>query len=165
MSNSFVVRHANRLTHYFIVFLYIMIALELCVLGFFLYVSAHPEVEETLSLATSMQPETFTELYFENHRKLPQRVSSSRLYSFSFTLHNQEKKDMVYDYEVYLEHGTQKYLLDRNNVMVGRDKYETITSEFAMNGDIPKSRVVVSLISKNQQIAFWIIGANYEEKI
>jgi hypothetical protein len=45
------------------------------VVGFFQLVKYVPSVEEALILATTVKPETFTELYFEDHLSLPNQVT------------------------------------------------------------------------------------------
>jgi len=41
----------------------------------FLIVEYVPSVKEAFILATTMKPETFTELYFEDHLSLPNKVT------------------------------------------------------------------------------------------
>jgi hypothetical protein len=62
----------------------------------FLVVECVPSVKEALILATTVKPETFTELYFEDHLSLPNKVTLFKEDNFKFTIHNLENKDMIY---------------------------------------------------------------------
>jgi hypothetical protein len=111
------------------------------------------------TLATSkVQPETFTELYFENSTQLPSQVVPKHPYAFQFTLHNLESKNMEYRYEVYLEAGNNKLVFDKGTVFVKENNYKTIQERFVSASVLPKSAIVVDLTNKNQQIDFLIEG-------
>jgi hypothetical protein len=105
------------------------------------------------------QPETFTELSFEDNLHLPSEVIPRHPYFFQFTLHNVEGKDMEYSYEVYVEVGQDRLIFDKGTVFVNENDYKTIQERFATASVLPKSEIVVDLINKNQQIDFWIDGA------
>lgn len=51
-------------------------------------------------LLTRPAPESFTELYFNNHLSLPEYVEENTQYNFSFSINNLENRDMGYDYVV-----------------------------------------------------------------
>jgi hypothetical protein len=108
-------------------------------------------------LAKTARSEPFTELYFEDYLHLPSTVTPKHLYSFQFTLHNLEDKDMEYPYEVYAEVGQGKFIIfDKGTVFVKKNEYITIQEKFAIASVFPRSEIVVNLINKNQQIDFWI---------
>lgn len=116
-----------------------------------------PKVKEMVVLATTKKPETFTELYFENHLNLPSTANKEKEYSFEFTIHNLEYKEMNYPYEVYIEtNGTKKYI-EKKSVSLNHDNFVTIKQEFSVN-EATRSAVVVNLINKNQEIRFWMEG-------
>ena len=77
-----------------------------------------PSVKEALILATTVKPETFTELYFENHLSLPKEVTLFKEYNFKFTIHNLENKDMEYPYEVYINVNGEKQIIDKISVSI-----------------------------------------------
>jgi hypothetical protein len=112
------------------------------------------------SIATGKaQSETFTELYFEDNLHLPSEVIPKRSYFFQFTLHNLEGKDMEYPYEVYIKVGQEKLLFDKGTIFVKENDYRTIQERFATADVLPKSEIVVDLLSKNQFVDFWIEGS------
>ncbi len=53
----------------------LLLAVCFIVVGFFQLVKYVPSVKEALILATTVKPETFTELYFEDHLSLPNKVT------------------------------------------------------------------------------------------
>jgi len=114
-------------------------------------------VKNAITLATTKEPQTFTELYFENHLSLPDKVTLFEENNFEFTIHNLENKDMEYPYEVYIDTNGEKQAISMDSVLIEANEYKTITVDFTITIPIPRSRVVVNLINKNEQISFWII--------
>jgi hypothetical protein len=102
------------------------------------------------------EPETFTELYFDNHLKLPSTVKINTLQTFSFTIHNEEYKTVTYPYEVYITGSNGQQLIDLKSVTLDQDHYKTIKETFSVTKPIKREEVIVKLTSLNQQIDFWI---------
>ena len=132
------------------------------VIGFFLIVKCVPSAKEALILATTVKPETFTELYFEDHLSLPNKVALFKENNFRFTIHNLENKDMEYPYEVYVDLNGEKLMIDENSVLLKNNEYKTITEDFKITiliaeiFQLQRVKVIVNLLSKNQQIHFWM---------
>jgi len=122
----------------------------------FLVVECVPSLKEALILATTVKPETFTELYFEEHLSLPNKVTLFKENNFKFTIHNLENKDMEYPYEVYIEVNGERQSIDKNSVLIKNNEYETISEDFTITVPMQRVKVVVNLINKNQQIHFWM---------
>ena len=122
----------------------------------FLLVECVPSVKEAFILATTKKPETFTELYFEDHLSLPNKVTFFKENNFKFTIHNLENKDMIYIYEVYIDVNREKQIIDKNSVLIKNNEYKTITEDFTITVPTQRVKAVVNLISKNQQIHFWM---------
>ena len=122
----------------------------------FLVVECVPSVKEALILATTVKPETFTELYFEDHLSLPNKVVIFKENNFKFTIRNLENKDMVYIYEVYIDVNREKHMIDKNSVLIKNNEYKTITEDFTITIPMQRVKVVVNLIDKNQPIHFWM---------
>lgn len=126
------------------------------------YLFTIPSIKENWALATTIKPETFTELYFENHLALPTTAVKEQSYDFNFTIHNLENKDMQYTYNMYIQIGNQKQSLDKKTVFIKNNEYKTITEGFKLTEDIERARIVINLINKNQEIAFWIQNPNVD---
>ena len=124
--------------------------------GIFLLVNYVPSVKEAFILATTKKPETFTELYFEDHLSLPNKVTLFQENNFKFTIHNLENKDMEYPYEVYIDVNGERQSIDKSSVLIKNNEYKTITQTFIITTPIQRAKIVVNLINKNQQIDFWM---------
>ena len=134
----------------------LLLAVCFIVVGFFQLVKYVPSVKEALILATTVKPETFTELYFEDHLSLPNKVTLFKENNFKFTIHNLENKDMIYIYEVYIDVNREKQMIDKNSVLIKNNEYKTITEDFTITVPTQRVKVVINLIGKNQQIHFWM---------
>ena len=134
----------------------LLLAVCFIVVGFFQLVKYVPSVKEALILATTVKPETFTELYFEDHLSLPNKVTLFKENNFKFTIHNLENKDMEYPYEVYIDVNREKQMIDKRSVLIKNNEYKTITENFTITIPMQRVKVVINLITKNQQIHFWM---------
>jgi len=112
----------------------------------------------TLALATTVKPETFTELYFENHLQLPSTVSSNQTITFTFTVHNLEYKTYTYPYEVTLDQNGTKTSIDKGTFTLPQNGYKKVTETYTLTQPITRAKVDVNLTNKNQDIFFWIDG-------
>jgi hypothetical protein len=137
------------------IFLCCFILFGLIAIGFQV-LSQNKNFRNTIALATTVKPETFTELYFENHLSLPSEIKPYKTYSFSFTIHNLENQDMTYPYEIYLQAENTKIPVDQGTVFIKNNQHKTIVKTFIVNAPLTKSLIVVNLTNKNQQIDFWI---------
>ena len=122
----------------------------------FIVVECVPSVKESVVLATSVKPESFTELYFDDHLSLPNKITLFKENNFKFTIHNLENKDMEYPYEVYIDLNGEKLMIDKGSVLIKNNEYKTISEDFTITVPMQRAKVVVNLISKNQQIHFWM---------
>ena len=122
----------------------------------FIVVECVPSVKEALILATTVKAETFTELYFEDHLYLPDKVTLFKENNFKFTIHNLENKDMEYPYEVYIDVNREKQMIDKDSVLIKNNEYKTISEAFTITVPMQRAKVAINLISKNQQIHFWM---------
>ena len=135
----------------------LLLAVCFIVVGSFRLVKYVPSVKEALTLATTVKPETFTELYFEDHLSLPDKVTLFKENNFKFTIHNLENKDMEYKYEIYVDMTKKrKRMIDKGSVLIKNNEYKTISEEFTITIPIQRVKVAVNLISKSQQIHFWM---------
>lgn len=136
--------------------LYSVAAIELLLAGGF-HLYTYPSVRQTIVLATTVQPERFTELYFEDHMDLPKDALPNKEYSFEFSVHNLEYMDIKYNYETFIENGEEKVEIDHGSFVLKHDEVRTIKQDYSLLKEIPRSKVVVNLKNKkNQQIHFWV---------
>ncbi|MFA5750361.1 MAG: hypothetical protein WC895_04010 [Candidatus Shapirobacteria bacterium] len=134
----------------------VVLLLIVIILGFKLikFAKSNSAIREAIHLATTIQPETFTELYFENHTQLPNKIIGWNKYPFSFTIHNLEDKDMEYPYSVYTVRNDKKVITyQEDKVTIKKGEYKTITVTIKALKPLD-TKVVVDLTDKNQQISF-----------
>jgi hypothetical protein len=147
----------TKLNYHRIIRIEILILVAL--FGFILFkvYKSNPAIREAIVLATTVKPETFTELYFENHTQLSDTITRWQEYPFSFTIHNLEYKDMEYPYTVYLQRDNEKIILSQGSVSLKQDEYKTIEDTVGPFKDL-RTKIVVELTNKNQIISYWLDG-------
>ena len=104
------------------------------------------------------EPEPFTELYFEDHLKLPSKLSAGGLGGkrFRFTVHNLEYKEMDYPYEIREIEGERERTLDSGGFSLKHDKYKTIGVDFKNSTGSGRVKIEICLTEKDQCIHFWM---------
>lgn len=132
----------------------LLLAISL-VVGASYVVNNVPAVKEAIVLATTIKPETLTELYFEDHNNLPKTITRYDFYNFLFTIHNLEYKDMEYPYIIYLQTSDKKIILDENKIEVKNGEYKSIKEDFGPLKSL-RMKIVVELLNRNQLISFWM---------
>lgn len=146
----------NKKTNYQLIIRIELLILAVCfVIGLFQFVNIPPSLEEVIALATTRKPETFTELYFENHVNLPKDIKRFEQYKFTFTIHNLENKDIDYPYIVYLQRGAEKTIIYKDRVYVKNNEFKSIKKTVGPLKNL-RSKIVVELVDKNQNISFWM---------
>lgn len=107
--------------------------------------------------ALTPKPETFTELYFEDHLNLPKRVVVGQENSFSFTIHNLEGKNVNYPLEVTVinEASSSTMTIFKGAVVVGDQESKTLPITYVIpEGLGEKIKIEVFLKNLNQRIFF-----------
>jgi hypothetical protein len=130
--------------------------------SFFLYQEKSVVYADLNSLKLIPQPETFTELYFENASYLPRATVAGQPISFSFGIHNVEYATMTYPYEVYFEYpdGSQIYFTS-GTVTLASDASTSIPVTYTFQASGLVGKVVVDLPSLgDQQIDFLLPNNN-----
>lgn len=113
------------------------------------------DLKSTLVKATTVKPEPFTELYFEDHTKLPKTIQPDAPHDFTFTVSNQEGRSEEYSYSVYFEDGSDKVIIDEGSFVLNNNNSKSKDIEFT-SIDAEKLKVTVELTNKKQQISFWM---------
>lgn len=142
--------------------LFIIIISEICILGFNV-LSQNSNFMNTVALATTVKPETFTELYFENNAKLPSTVTQNKTFHFSFTVHNLEYQKYTYPYEVSLQQNGKNIEVSKGTFTLQQNQYKTIAETYILTQQITRAKIDVNLTNLNQDIFFWINGKGVNE--
>jgi len=108
----------------------------------------------TFKLATSHQPERFTELYFTDPNNLPARIDSTKTYKQTFAVVNHEASSMTYTYHIEVSGVSGSHEYPTQQVTVGSG--QKVSVPFTYEALAPKAdqTVTVVLVSKNQSIHF-----------
>lgn len=110
--------------------------------------------------ALTPRPETFTELYFENHLELPKTVLVDSQNEVSFTIRNLEYKTMIYPVEVIAtpENSDLKLTLMTSSITLnqGASRTMTVPFSFAEHYSLVRMKISVNLINLDQSIHFWV---------
>ena len=114
-----------------------------------------PGVRKAFALATTVQPERLTELYFENSSNLPKNIIPHQKYAFAFTIHNLEGRLMTYPYVVSIQTPNLIVIHDKGQVLLKNGEAKSISENIGPFENI-KSQIVVELVNRNQNISFWM---------
>jgi hypothetical protein len=90
--------------------------------------------------------EPLTEIYFENHTKLPINIFLNESYDYSFTIHNLEYQEMEYNYTVLAEYNTTIVELDKGVVVLEDNTSITYERNFSMNEPFKRARIEVVVV-------------------
>jgi|GEM_PF-838474 len=109
--------------------------------------------------ALTPKPETFTELYFDDHLTLPKTVIEGQPHQFSFTIHNLEGKNVNYPIEVMAinEASPSSVVLSSEAVVVANQESKAVPITYVLpTGFGERVKVQVLLKNLNQSIHFWV---------
>jgi len=79
-------------------------------------------------LLTRPAPESFTELYFNNHTMLPEYISLNVSYPYSFTIHNLENANTTYNYTVSTEYYDMDYSCEKPELYLEQSNSSRIST-------------------------------------
>ena len=108
-----------------------------------------------LFVFTNQSPETFTELYFEDHQDLPSEISLGEDSSFSFSIHNLEQETVTYEYLIYIVIDGEEEEIALSSVILKSEQTATITQSFSISDEFESAQVIVE--ANGQEIYFWLI--------
>jgi len=86
-------------------------------------------------ILTRPAPESFTELYFNNHTILPEYVSQGTKYNYSFTMHNLENNATNYNYTISTELYQLDYSCENPDLYLETQGNDTIPTRYTETND------------------------------
>lgn len=90
--------------------------------------------------------EPLTEMYFEDHTKLPKNIFPTKDYNFSFTVHNLEYIYMDYSYLIKEEHNNQITILKNSSFSLANNGSITIFQPFKIKDkDFQRAEISIEL--------------------
>jgi uncharacterized membrane protein len=136
----------------------------LLVLGavFFVLLSDSSRRDSVLSyLNLKPVPETFTELYFDDFRKLPNSVIANQDIVFTFVVSNKEGVNKVYPYRVYFSYPNGEEIdFEKGTVALNDKQLKKIEVRHKFLSSGLTGKVTVELEGRNQQIHFLLPNNN-----
>lgn len=146
----------KKINYRLIIDIGVMILSACFVIGMFQLVDSTPAIKEAIVLATTVKPETFTELYFEDHINLPKKIELGEEQSFKFTIHNLEYQDTTYKYEIKAVDDKENITLSSGSATLSHNEYKTIDGSYTLATASGRMKIQVLLVNKNQPISFWM---------
>ncbi len=111
-----------------------------------------PAARRIITLATTHQPERFTELYFNAPQTLPTSVSINTKYEFSYTVANHEAAARTYRFETYYLVNGQKHVLSQGTIALSAGQSSSFALSFVATQVSQAYQVGVSLPDLSQDI-------------
>lgn len=91
--------------------------------------------------------EPLTEVYFENHTKLPVFLFTDQQYNYSFTVHNIEYQKMRYTYTIdaFNENDTLLYNMNSGEFILENNQSQTLNEHFIMDNHFNRTKIVINV--------------------
>lgn len=103
------------------------------------------------------QPQSVTELYFTDHRKLPASYTPGQTQPVAFSIHNNSSQDATYTYAVseQSEDGKQYREVARRAILVAPGATQSIEIPVVRTDFGERTRVGIYIVNSNQTINYW----------
>ena len=111
-------------------------------------------LSQAIALASTHQPEKFTELYFIDQLHLPILVKPKVENNFSFRIINHEGTTTDYSYIVYQQTQQGEIVMSHGEVSLQAEKSAQIKSGFKIDNSNTRADIVVSINNGTQKIYF-----------
>jgi len=113
----------------------------------------------SILIFTTKTTDSFTELYFEDHQDLPDKIQLNKEYLTKFSIHNLENEDTVYNYKTSIEHYKSDKLIStitilEDSITLNHDQSATISFRFTIEESFDSAKIIVE--TNNQDIHFWV---------
>ncbi len=114
-----------------------------------------PAGRQAVVLATTKQPEPFTELYFSNPNNLPKLITARVAARFSYEVVNHEAQTENYQADVTMVENGRSRSLGNAEFSLADEQSVTETVVFAAASAHETIELIVALPSQNETIHFW----------
>ena len=106
------------------------------------------------------QPEQLTELYFDNHLRLPQNLDTDQTATSSFTIRNLEHEPVRYPYLVTASSAAEQSIIASGEVQLNHMEQESIPFTVQVASAGARTEIEVMLLNSGQSIRFFINTTN-----
>jgi hypothetical protein len=134
--------------------LFSLIAVVCVIACVYLMATYRTTIAHAFSLATSHQPERYSELYFTNSTHLPFSVPLGQTKAFDFRIVNHEASKTTYTYLVLLEVDGVSTQIERGTVTLEDGRSADVTVPYTPPRPNISAQITVQLIDRAEQIAF-----------
>src|SRR5688572_1159491 len=92
---------------------------------------------------------SYTELYFKDHRELPTKIETNSEYEFTFALSNKEGRKMNYQYQIISGQDFDKRVIKEDTVELENESSTVIDNKLVINAD-SDTKITVQLKNPDQ---------------
>ena len=127
----------------------------LVVLTIAIYISNSRSINHVVALASTHQPETYTELYFVSPNTLPAHVAQGVVSKFSFGVTSHQSNATNYGYEITDTTPDGVSVVTRGSLILQNSGTEQKTVNFTIAKANTSALIQISLVGTNKKISFW----------
>jgi hypothetical protein len=102
---------------------------------------------------TADHSEPLTELYFEDHLRLPTTFLPGAEETFRFTIHNLENKPTTYTYVVSVNNAP---ITNPQRLTLANGAAKSVSTDVPLDVKTPRAYVDIELTNINQAIGYWV---------
>jgi len=108
---------------------------------------------QTIKLATTKQPERFTELYFVTPQTLPTAVSINKSYQLNYRVVSHQATPVTYTYQTWYILSGQKRLINQGIITLADGQSSDQVINFVARNDSQTYQVGVTIVELDQTIS------------
>ena len=112
------------------------------------------QAAQALTLATTRQPEHFTELYFSDPESLPKEVEADEPSKFTYRVTNREGRTVTYTTRVILVENGRLKVIQRTTVTLLDGQSKDVVVPFTATTSGHSLELIVELIDQDMSIHF-----------
>ena len=122
------------------------------------YVALHPaEAGRELAMATTQQPEPYTELYFDNPEELPGTIpTETTALPVVFILRSHEPQATEFIYRVSFKDAQNTTALPDGKLILQPGESKSIAQTITVPAGRTRGEVSVQIVNKSQSLRFWL---------
>ena len=114
--------------------------------------------------------EPLTEVYFENHTKIPKHIFTNQSYNYSFSVHNLEYQKMNYSYNITSYAANDISIIETGSFILEQDESKEFEKEFEFQKGFEKARIQIDIQkikieNASHEGKLWWKDPNYPEQI
>ena len=128
-----------------VVFLMVVCASVIGVIG------THGNVSDAITLATTHQPERYTQLFFDNPAKLPSYAPTGKIQTLNFSIVNNNAEQVTYTYETTITIGSSTTSTSHSLTLANGQSAQLVT-QFTVPTPLTKAQITIHLLGTNQRI-------------